>query len=103
MCSIVQNDVFKVDNNRKDEIKTVRKHLESNAIYFAESQVHNARLFRLKTRTPSLMKYCKSELNRLLGRQFENSLKGKVVKETEFKVLKGKSLDAEEEGKGSPR
>lgn len=57
MCSNVQNDVFKVDNNREDEIKTVRKHLESNAIYFTESQVHNARLFRLKTRTPSLMKY----------------------------------------------
>lgn len=103
MCSNVQNDVFRVDNNREDEIEKVRKHLESNAIYFTESQVNNARLFRLKTRTPALMKYCMSELNQLLGRQFENSLKGKVVKGTKFKVLTGKSLDAEEEGKGSPR
>lgn len=105
MCSEVQNDVFKVDNNREDEIEKVRKHLESNTVYmyFTESQVNNARLFRMKTRTPSLMKNCMSELNQLLGRQFEKSLQGKLVGATEIKVLEGKYVDEEAKVKSSPR
>lgn len=103
MCSNVENDVFKVENNREDEIDKVRKHLESKAIYFTESQVNKAFLFRMKTRTPSLMKKCMSELNQLLERPFEKSLKGKVVGATEFKALEGQFVDEEEKVKSSPR
>lgn len=102
-CSSVKEDVITVNKNNEDDIMKVRKHLESNAICFMESQVKDACVFRMKTRTQSLLENCMVELNQLLGRPFEKSLEGKVVGATEFKVLEGKLLDAEEEGKGSPR
>lgn len=103
MCSNVQNGVIQVENDRKDEIDKVRKHLESNAIFFTESQVNKARLFRMKTKTSQLMKKCMSELNQLLGRPSERSEKEKVVRATVFEVVEGKSVGKEEKGQSSPR
>lgn len=102
-CSSVKEDVIIVNKNNEDDIKKVRNHLESNAICFTESQVRNACVFRMKTRTHSLMEKYMVELNQILGRPVEKSLKEKEVGATVFEVLEGKSVDAEEERKGSPR
>lgn len=102
-CCSVKEDVITVNKNNEDDIKKVRKHLESNAICFTESQVRNACVFRMKTRTQSLLEKYMVELNQLLERPFEKSVKGKVDGATVFEVLEGKSVDTEEEGKGSYR
>lgn len=103
MCYNVQSDVIQVGKDKEDEIKKVRKHLESNAVFFTESQVNNAYLFRMKTKTQPFMEAYISEINQLLGRPSEKSEKGKVVRAVAIEVLEGKSVDQEEKTKSSRR
>lgn len=92
--------MIKVDKSNLDEQKKVRDHLESNEIYFTESHLSNACLFRLKTITQSVMDNCMLELHRLLGRSYQKSQKGTEYRAT---VLEGNFVEKEKKGKSSLR
>lgn len=85
-CSSVKEDFITVNKHRKDEIEKIRKHLESNAMYFTESQSKDVFVFRIKAKTHHLLEKCMVELNQILGRSSEKSRKGNVLRAT---VLEG--------------